>query len=70
MSETMNSREVEVYRQDMRERVTRIETILERVERHLDKLNGRTQKLENCRYWMSGGMALIGLLIIIMKGAI
>ena len=53
----MNNKEVTEYREDLKERVTRIETILERVEKHLDRLNSRTSKLEDWRNWMVGGMA-------------
>ena len=68
--ETMTSREVEAYRLDIRDRVMRIETILDRMERHLSFLNGRTRSIENWRYWMSGGMALFGLIIIIIVGVL
>lgn len=66
----MSSREVEAYRLDLRERVIRLETVLDRIERHLSILNDRTVALEQWRYWMSGGMALLGLLIAIGIGVL
>jgi DNA anti-recombination protein RmuC len=56
----MNHSEVKEYREELKERVVRIETILERVEKHLETLNSRTGKLEDWRNWMLGGMACIG----------
>ena len=43
----MNNKEVNEYREDLKQRVTRIETILERVEKHLDRLNGRVEENKN-----------------------
>ena len=62
----MNNKEVVEYREDLRSRIVRIETIVERVESHVDKINGRTSSLENWRSWMAGGMALIGLVLLII----
>ena len=57
----MNHKEVNEYREDLRSRVVRMETILERLETHLLKLNDRTAKLEGWKQWMVGGMAGLGL---------
>ena len=59
----MNHRELEEYRDDLRSRIVRIETIVERSERELCKLNSRTSKLEGWKSWMIGGMAGLGLVI-------
>ena len=59
----MNHRELEEYRDDLRSRIVRIETIVERSENELCKLNSRTSKLEGWRNWMIGGMAGLGLVI-------
>ena len=64
----MNNKEVAEYREDLKSRIVRIETIVERVESHVDKINGRTSSLENWRSWMAGGMALIGLALLIIAG--
>ena len=55
----MNHKQLEQYRDDLRSRVVRIETIVERVENQLSKLNGRTSSLESWKSWMTGGMALL-----------
>jgi hypothetical protein len=64
----LNNKEVAEYREDLKSRIVRIETIVERVESHVDKINGRTSSLENWRSWMAGGMALIGLALLIIAG--
>ena len=63
----MNNKEVNEYREDLRSRVVRMETILERLEKHLIKLNNRTAKLEGWKQWMVGGMAGLGLLITLIR---
>lgn len=63
----MNHNEVIEYRADLKERVVRIETILDRMDTHLDRLNGRTYKLEGWRNWMLGGMACLGFVLGIIK---
>ena len=63
----MNNKEVIKYREDLRSRVVRMETILERLEAHLIKLNNRTAKLEGWKQWMVGGMAGLGLLITLFR---
>jgi len=64
----MNHKEVNEYREDLKSRIVRIETIVERVESHVDRINGRTSSLENWRSWMAGGMALIALVLLIIAG--
>ena len=63
----MNHQEVNEYREDLRSRVVRMETILERLEAHLIRLNNRTAKLEGWKQWMVGGMAGLGLLITLFR---
>ena len=63
----MTHKEVNEYREDLRSRVVRMETILERLETHLLKLNDRTAKLEGWKQWMVGGMAGLGLLITLIR---
>ena len=63
----MNHKEVLEYREELKQRVTRIETILERVEHHLNRLNKRTSKLEDWRNWMVGAMACLGFMITLIK---
>ena len=64
----MNHKQLEQYRDDIKSRVVRIETIVERVESQLCKLNGRTSSLESWRSWMTGGMALLVILITLAIG--
>ena len=64
----MNHKQLEQYRDDIKSRVVRIETIVERVEFQLSKLNGRTSSLESWRSWMTGGMALLVILITLAIG--
>ena len=64
----MNNKEVVQYREDLKSRVVRIETIVERVESQLGKLNGRTTSLESWKSWMTGGMALLVIIITIAIG--
>ena len=59
----MNHRELEEYRDDLRGRIVRIETIVERSEVQLGLLNDRTSKLEGWKSWMIGGMAGLGLVV-------
>ena len=63
----MNSKQVNEYREELKERVMRIETITERMEEHLGRLNDRTSSLEGWRNWMIGGMAMFGFLLGIFK---
>ena len=62
----MNHRELEEYRDDLRSRILRIETIVERSEVQLGLLSGRTSKLEGWKSWMIGGMAGLGLVVTLM----
>ena len=63
----MNHRELEEYRDDLRSRIVRIETIVERVEDQVTKLNNRTSNLENWRSWIIGSMAGLGLVITLIR---
>ena len=49
----------EVHRRETKERLVRIETIVDRMEVHLSKLNDRTSKLESWRSWMAGAIAMM-----------
>ena len=55
------------YRGDIKERLTRIETILNRelpdIKDQLKVSNGRMRSLENWRNYMVGGMAIISFII-------
>ena len=66
----MNHKQLEQYRDDIKSRVVRIETIVERVENQLSKLNGRTSILEGWKNWMTGGMALLLIVITIAIGVL
>jgi len=66
----MNHKQLEQYRDDLKSRVVRIETIVERVENQLSRLNGRTSSLESWRSWMTGGMALLVIVITIAIGVL
>ena len=66
----MNHKQLEQYRDDIKSRVVRIETIVERVENHVDKINGRTSSLESWKSWMTGGMALLLIGITIAIGVL
>ena len=63
----MNNKQVNEYREELKERVMRIETITERMESHLGQLNNRASSLEGWRNWMVGGMAMFGFLLGIFK---
>ena len=64
----MNHKELKKYRDDVHSRVVRIETIVERSEKELCKLNSRTSSLEGWRNWMAGGMAMLVIIITIAIG--
>ena len=66
----MNNKEVVKYREDLKSRVVRIETIVERVESHLGKLNSRTSNLESWKSWMTGGMAILLIMITVAIGVL
>tara|TARA_A100001011_G_scaffold197800_1_gene206105 strand:+ start:2559 stop:2771 length:213 start_codon:yes stop_codon:yes gene_type:complete len=63
----MDYEPVDVYRNDIKERLTRIETILNRelpdIKDQLKTLNSRTRSLENWRNYMLGGMGIVTLII-------
>ena len=64
----MNHKQLEQYRDDVYSRVVRIETIVERSEKELCKLNSRTSNLEGWKNWMTGGMAILVIVITIVIG--
>ena len=64
----MNHKALKEYRDDIYSRVVRIETIVERSEKELCKLNSRTSSLEGWRNWMAGGMAMLVIIITIAIG--
>tara|TARA_R100000278_G_C5343176_1_gene119026 strand:+ start:45 stop:236 length:192 start_codon:yes stop_codon:yes gene_type:complete len=55
------------YREDVKERLARIETILNRelpdIKEQLRIANGRTRSLENWRNYVLGGMAILTAII-------
>ena len=63
----MDYQNIDDYRGDIKERLTRIETILNRelpdIKEQLKLSNGRTRVLENWRNYMVGGMAIISFII-------
>ena len=74
----MNHKEVTEYRTILQERVARIETTigielpqisgsLDRINKHLEKLNNRTSKLEGWKQWAVGGMAGLGVVITLIR---
>ena len=66
----MNHKELTQYRDDLKSRIVRIETIVERSEIELTKLNSRTSSLEGWKNWITGGMALLVVLITIAIGVL
>ena len=66
----MNHQQLKEYRDDVHSRVVRIETIVERSEKELCKLNSRTSSLEGWRNWMAGGMAMLVIIITIAIGVL
>tara|TARA_R110000744_G_scaffold163520_1_gene280502 strand:- start:72 stop:275 length:204 start_codon:yes stop_codon:yes gene_type:complete len=63
----MEYQSIDDYRGDIKERLTRIETILNRelpdIKEQLKASNGRMRSLENWRNYMVGGMAIISFII-------
>ena len=63
----MDYQNIDDYRGDIKERLARIETILNRelpdIREQLKLSNGRTRLLENWRNYMVGGMAIISFII-------
>ena len=67
----MDYQTIDEYRSDIKERLAKIETILERelpdIKEQLKLSNGRTRKLENWRNFTLGGLAIIIFLITNIK---
>ena len=67
----MDYEPIDKYRLDIKERLTRIETILHRelpdIKEQLRLSNGRTRSLENWRNYTLGGMALLTVLLGALK---
>ena len=67
----MDYEPIDKYRLDIKERLTRIETILHRelpdIKDQLRISNGRTRSLENWRNYILGGMAIITFLFTITR---
>ena len=63
----MEYQNIDDYRGDIKERLTRIETILNRelpdIKEQLKLSNGRTRLLENWRNYILGGMAILTIII-------
>ena len=63
----MDYQNIDDYRGDIKERLTRIETILNRelpdIKEQLKLSNGRTRSLENWRNYILGGMAILTIII-------
>ena len=63
----MDYQNIDDYRGDIKERLARIETILNRelpdIKEQLRLSNGRMRSLENWRNYMVGGMAIISFII-------
>ena len=63
----MEYQNIDDYRGDIKERLARIETILNRelpdIKEQLRLSNGRMRSLENWRNYMVGGMAIISFII-------
>ena len=63
----MEYQNIDDYRGDIKERLTRIETILNRelpdIKEQLKLSNGRTRSLENWRNYILGGMAILTTII-------
>jgi|TARA_R100000963_G_C4614893_1_gene84128 uncharacterized protein YeeX (DUF496 family) len=63
----MDYQNIDDYRGDVKERLTRIETILNRelpdIKEQLKISNGRTRSLENWRNYILGGMAILTTII-------
>ena len=67
----MDYEPIDDYRNQIKESLARIETILERelpdIKEQLKLANGRTRSLENWRNYILGGMAIITLLFTTLK---
>ena len=62
-----NINNMDDYRLDVKERLTRIETILNRelpdIKQQLKESSGRTRSLENWRNYILGGMGILTIII-------
>ena len=67
----MDYESIDDYRSHIKERLAKIETILERelpeIKEQLKVANGRTRSLENWRNYILGGMGLITFLLTTLK---
>ena len=67
----MDYESIDDYRSHIKERLAKIETILERelpeIKEQLKVANGRTRSLENWRNYILGGMAIITFLLTTIK---
>jgi len=67
MASKVDYQNIDDYRGDVKERLTRIETILNRelpdIKEQLKLSNGRTRMLENWRNYILGGMAILTIII-------
>tara|TARA_R100000773_G_C4203587_1_gene105176 strand:- start:918 stop:1121 length:204 start_codon:yes stop_codon:yes gene_type:complete len=67
----MDYESIDDYRSHIKERLAKIETILERelpeIKEQLKVANGRTRSLENWRNYILGGMGIITFLFTITK---
>lgn len=67
----MDYEPIDSYRTDMKERLVRIETILNRelidIKEQLKLVNGRTRSLENWRSYILGGMAILSFMYATIK---
>ena len=67
----MDYESIDDYRSHIKERLAKIETILEtqlpEIKEQLKVANGRTRSLENWRNYMLGGMGLITFLLTTLK---
>ena len=63
----MDYEPIDKYRFDVKERLTRIETILNRelpdIKEQLKESNGRTRSLENWRNYILGGRGILTIII-------
>tara|TARA_R100000458_G_C8079412_1_gene114822 strand:+ start:168 stop:374 length:207 start_codon:yes stop_codon:yes gene_type:complete len=63
----MDYEPIDVYKTDIKQRLVRIETILNRelpdIKEQLRLANGRTRSLENWRNYVLGGMAILTAII-------
>ena len=74
----MNHKEVTEWRENLKERTVKIETTLsvelphisgslDKIDKHLERLNNRTVKLEGWKNWLAGSIATLGLVITLIR---